>query len=46
MSKRDVLRLEGCGRAWAQALSQAGLTLADRSLVETHECFTIAELIE
>src|SRR3954447_3507855 len=46
MTKRDVLKFEGCAKAWQQALSQAGLTLGDLSLVETHDCFTIAELIE
>jgi acetyl-CoA C-acetyltransferase len=46
MSKRDVLKFEGCGRAWRRALDDAGITLADLSLVETHDCFTIAELIE
>jgi acetyl-CoA C-acetyltransferase len=46
MSKRDVLKFEGCGHAWRRALEGAGITLADLSLVETHDCFTIAELIE
>lgn len=46
LSKRDVLSFEGCTRAWAQALAQAGVTLEDLSFVETHDCFTIAELIE
>jgi acetyl-CoA C-acetyltransferase len=46
MSKRDVLKLEGCGEAWKRALAHAGIVLADLSLVETHDCFTIAELIE
>jgi acetyl-CoA C-acetyltransferase len=46
MSKRDVLMLEGCGEAWARALKKAGVRLDDLSLVETHDCFTIAELIE
>ena len=46
MSRRDVLALEGCERAWWQALTQAGVKLEDLSLVETHDCFTIAELIE
>jgi len=30
----------------AQALAAARLSLDDLSLVETHDCFTIAELIE
>jgi acetyl-CoA C-acetyltransferase len=46
MSKRDVIRFEGCTQAWGQALGKAGLTLDDLSFVETHDCFTIAELIE
>jgi acetyl-CoA C-acetyltransferase len=46
MSKRDILLFEGCGEAWARALQQAGVTLDDLSFVETHDCFTIAELIE
>jgi acetyl-CoA C-acetyltransferase len=46
MSKRDILKFEGCGEAWSRALKQAGVTLDDLSFVETHDCFTIAELIE
>ena len=46
MSKRDILKFEGCSEAWQRALAEAGVTLADLSLVETHDCFTIAELIE
>jgi len=46
MSKRDVLKLEGCAQAWKRALASAGMKLADLSLVETHDCFTIAELME
>ncbi len=46
MSKRDILQFEGCREAWSRALTQAGVTLDDLSLVETHDCFTIAELIE
>ncbi len=46
MSKRDVLAFEGCAQAWARALAAAGVMLADLSFVETHDCFTIAELIE
>jgi acetyl-CoA C-acetyltransferase len=46
MSKRDILKFEGCAEAWRQALADAGVTLDDLSLVETHDCFTIAELIE
>jgi acetyl-CoA C-acetyltransferase len=46
MSKRDVLKFEGCAQAWGRALKGAGIALADLSFVETHDCFTIAELIE
>ncbi|MDF1793240.1 MAG: acetyl-CoA acetyltransferase [Thalassobaculaceae bacterium] len=46
MSKRDILKFEGCSVAWKQALAEAGVSLDDLDLVETHDCFTIAELIE
>src|SRR6188508_3633239 len=46
MAKRDILKFEGCSLAWKRALKQAGITLSDLSFVETHDCFTIAELIE
>jgi acetyl-CoA C-acetyltransferase len=46
MSKRDILKFEGCAQAWRRALARAGLKLGDLSFVETHDCFTIAELIE
>src|SRR6201991_4948406 len=46
MSKRDILKFEGCSLAWKRALARAGLALDDLSFVETHDCFTIAELIE
>jgi acetyl-CoA C-acetyltransferase len=46
MAKRDILKFEGCGQAWQSALRQAHLALDDLSFVETHDCFTIAELIE
>ena len=46
MSKRDVIAFEGCSFAWNKALTAARLTLDDLSFVETHDCFTIAELIE
>jgi acetyl-CoA C-acetyltransferase len=46
MSKRDILAFEGCSVAWDRALKQAGIQLNELSFVETHDCFTIAELIE
>ncbi|WP_454849179.1 acetyl-CoA acetyltransferase [Rhizobium binxianense] len=46
MNHRDMLAFEGARRAWAEAMRDAGITLDDLSFVETHDCFTIAELIE
>ena len=46
MSKRDVTSFDGPAAAWKKGLDEAGLTLDDLSLVETHDCFTIAELIQ
>jgi acetyl-CoA C-acetyltransferase len=46
MSTRDILKFEGCATAWRRALGEGKLTLDDLSFVETHDCFTIAELIE
>jgi acetyl-CoA C-acetyltransferase len=46
MSRRDVLKFEGCALAWKRALAQAGVALSDLSFAEVHDCFTIAELIE
>lgn len=46
MSKRDMTAFEGPTEAWRQALDVSRLTLNDLSFVETHDCFTSAELIE
>ena len=46
MSQRDPIRFEAGELAWAGAFAEAGLRLEDLSFVETHDCFTIAELIE
>ena len=46
LSRRDPLAFAGARKAWASALGAAGVTLEDLDLVETHDCFTIAELIE
>lgn len=46
LSRRDPTEFDGPRRAWAESLTAAGLTLDDLDLVETHDCFTIAELIE
>lgn len=46
LSRRDPLAFDGARRAWAGALGAAGLGLGDLHLVETHDCFTIAELLQ
>lgn len=46
LSRRDPIAFAGARQAWAQALESAGLGLDDLSLVETHDCFTIAEMLE
>jgi acetyl-CoA C-acetyltransferase len=46
ISRRDILAFEGPALAWKRALAAARLSLDDLDLVETHDCFTIAELIE
>ncbi|CAD7047878.1 acetyl-CoA acetyltransferase [Pseudorhizobium endolithicum] len=46
LSRRDPIAFEGARRAWTKALEEAGLALGDLDFVETHDCFTIAELIE
>ena len=46
MSRRDIVDFEGCSEAWDKAHRQAGTKLSDISFIETHDCFTIAELIE
>ena len=46
LSRRDPVAFEGAALAWHRALSDAGLALGDLSFVETHDCFTVAELIE
>ncbi|OAE48193.1 acetyl-CoA acetyltransferase [Agrobacterium tumefaciens] len=46
LAKRDILAFEGCSVAWRNAMANAGISLDDLSFVETHDCFTIAELLE
>jgi acetyl-CoA C-acetyltransferase len=46
MSRRDILKFEGCAVAWKRALAKAGADLTDLSFAEVHDCFTVAELIE
>ncbi len=46
ISRRDPTAFEGAAVAWQRALAQANLGLEDLSFVESHDCFTIAELLE
>lgn len=46
ISRRDPLELAGARSAMQQALGTAGIALTDLDLLETHDCFTIAELLE
>jgi acetyl-CoA C-acetyltransferase len=46
LSKRDPVHFGAAAFAWKAALAHAKLTLDDLSFVETHDCFTIAELME
>ena len=46
LSKREKTEFEGARQAWTYALQDAKINLDDLSFVETHDCFTIAELIE
>ncbi|MES1265372.1 MAG: thiolase domain-containing protein, partial [Variovorax sp.] len=46
LSRRDPIAFEGARLAWAKALADGGVTLDDLDLVETHDCFTVAEMIE
>ncbi|MCA8928720.1 MAG: acetyl-CoA acetyltransferase [Alphaproteobacteria bacterium] len=46
VSRREFLDMEGPALAWQRALASAGLDLLDLDVVETHDCFTPAELLE
>ena len=46
LSRRDRTRFEGAAMAWSRGLAAAQLNLSDLHVVETHDCFTIAELLE
>ena len=46
LSRRDPIAFEGARRAWTQAKADAGISIDDLDLVETHDCFTVAEMIE
>ncbi len=46
ISRRDITGCEGAALAWQKALAAAETKLLDLSFVESHDCFTIAELLE
>jgi acetyl-CoA C-acetyltransferase len=46
LSRRDPTAFAGARIAWDKARQDAGVTLDDLDFVETHDCFTVAELIE
>ena len=46
MSRRAMTSFDGCAEAWKRAFSKSGTSIDSLSFVETHDCFTIAELIE
>lgn len=46
LSRRDPIAFEGARLAWDKAKAQAGVALEDLGFVETHDCFTVAEMIE
>ena len=46
LSRRDPTRFEGAALAWSRGLRSAEVALDDLQFVETHDCFTIAELLE
>lgn len=46
LSARDMSELAGARAAWQQLMQRAGIGLDDLDLLETHDCFTIAELMQ
>jgi len=46
LSRRDPTWFGGAAEAWRRALKEAELSILDLSFVETHDCFTIAEMME
>ena len=45
-SADDKTCFTGAANAWKKALTKAEMKLEDLDFVETHDCFTIAELLE
>ncbi len=46
LSKRDPIEFAGARNAWDKSLTEASVELNDLDMIETHDCFTIAELLE
>ncbi|WP_306031237.1 acetyl-CoA acetyltransferase [Stappia sp. MMSF_3263] len=46
LSRRSKTSFEGATRAWNAAYERAQVGVSDLSFVETHDCFTIAEMLE
>jgi len=46
LSQRDPIAFKGARLAWEKARAEAEVTMDNLDLIETHDCFTIAELIE
>ena len=46
LSRRDPTKFEGAALAWQKGLAAANNSLNDLHFVETHDCFTIAEMLE
>jgi acetyl-CoA C-acetyltransferase len=44
--RRDPIAFDGAAAAWTAASRQAGVGSDELDLIETHDCFTIAELIQ
>ena len=45
MSRRNVIDFEGPTEAFTHAFAEAGISVADLSFAEVHDCFTSAELL-
>ena len=46
LSRRDPLEFAGVRHAWSASLEQAAIRTHDLDFIETHDCFTIAELLQ
>jgi acetyl-CoA C-acetyltransferase len=46
LNRRDPTKFVGAAMAWQRGLADASCTLGDLDFVETHDCFTVAELLE